>query len=424
MKIISTRILSLLLICISLANAAVLKPRTAPLLSVLSVRGGGRNLKDKPSLMHIKGGEEAGIDKSSTWSISDASAKDFAYLAIDVGLMAAAVFVCRTMTRTGGQAPSFITDYGISDPYATILLHVAFFAIGFLSRQILPPGLSKLVFSPPSVALLGTVFPAVESVRAALTDDAGADDRTWLMYWVIHGIFQYSTEFMDQLALKYNLIYQYWHTFEVLAVLWLVLPITDGATLIYNTVAQPYLLPVVKPLKSYCDGWIATLAITTVNASYIWWFSFIFMTLPVMIKRYAVMGVGSVFPVISTIMALGASKDAKEVMRWLTYWPCFGLLFLIMIGVEKFVGSFKGLYVLCLAATLYLMLPMFDGSTLVFREVLVPLLGQQELLLLRDARGLANQLFKALPVERQEEARQKAAKAFLEHPGGSKQEAE
>lgn len=418
----------LLLLCTNLTNAVqpFVKPRSALLLSI---RGGSRSsklkVKDGTSLTVIGGDDDVGIDKSSTWSISDTTAKDFAYLGANVAFLAGAVFLCRTLTRTGGQAPNFITKYGISDPYATILLHVAFFVVGFLTKHILPPGLTHLVFSPPTVALLGTVFPAVESVRAALSDDAGLDDRTWLTYWCIHGIFQYSTEFMDQLALKYKLVYDYWHTFEVLAVLWLVLPLTDGATLIYNTVAQPYLLPLVKPIKSYCDGWIATLALTTINASYIWWFSFIFMSLPVMIKRYAVMGVGSIFPVVSTLMALGADKNAKEVMRWLTYWPCFGLLFLIMIGVEKFIGSFKGLYVVCLAATMYLMLPMFDGSTMIFRNVLVPILGQQELLLLRDAHGLAAQLFKQLPQHRQEGARQAAAKAFWDHPGEhEKKEAE
>lgn len=217
---------------------------------------------------------------------------------------------------------------------------------------------------------------------------------------------------MDQLALNSNLIYRYWHTFEVLAVLWLVLPLTDGATLIYKTVAQPYLVPAMQPIKNMADSWISMLALTTVNASYLWWFSFIFMSLPVIIKRYAVLGVGSIFPIVSTVMALASTEDNSE-MRWLTYWPCFSFLYLIMIGMEKFVGSFKGLYVVCLAATLYLFLPMFDGSMKVFRKVLVPLLGQHESLLLRDAQSLATEMFKRVPAERQDAARHAAAKAFI-----------
>lgn len=238
--------------------------------------------------------------------------------------------------------------------------------------------------------------------------DSGSDDRTWLCYWVVYGIFQYTTEFIDQLAQKNDSIYTYWHTFEVD----LILPITDGATLIYNTLAQPYLLPLITPIKNAADGWIAGVALTAVNASYIWWFSFIFMQLPVTVKRYSVMIVGSVLPVASTIIALASTADNSEV-RWLTYWPCFSLLFIIMIGVEKFVGSFKGLYVMTLAATLYLMLPMFDGSMKVFRNVLVPLCGQQELLIIRDAQALAGELLKKIPGARQEYARQEAANAFV-----------
>ena len=400
---------------ITLHHATKLKRQRAPVFG-LRVRGGGGGLRDDAShaatmrpIHQQRGGADNDIDKSDTWSMSDVSTMDVVYVAIHGMLLAAIVVFCRSMTRTGGRAPTWITNW-VADPYATALLHLGYFALGALLPTILPSGLSRVIFSPPSVALLGTVFPAVESIRAAVTD-SGSDDRTWLMYWVVQGIFQYSTEFIDQLALKHDIMYKYWHTFEVLVVLWLVIPVTDGATLIYKTLAQPYLLPLVSPIKNAADSWIAGFALTAINASYIWWFSFIFMQLPITIKRYAVMGVGSILPVASTIMALASTADNSE-MRWLTYWPCFSLLFITMIGVEKFVGSFKGLYVMTLAATLYLMLPMFDGSMKVFRNVLVPLTGQQELLLIRDAHALAGQLLKKIPVDRQDYARQQAANAF------------
>jgi len=374
--------------------------------TVLLIRGGTQGIALTRPLQ--RGGAE--IDKSDTLSMSDISTMDVVYVAINGVLLATTVLFCRKMTRTGGRAPSWLLNW-LEEPYATGLLHVGYFLLGALLRLSLPPGLARVIFSPPSVALLGTVFPAVESVRAAVTD-SGSDDRTWLMYWVVHGIFQYSTEFIDQLALEYESVYKYWHTFEVLAILWLLMPLTDGATLIYKTLARPYLLPLVAPLKNAADGWIAGLALTTINASYIWWFSFIFMQLPITVKRYAVMAVGSILPVASTIVALASTADNSE-MRWLTYWPCFSLLFITMIGVEKCVGSFKGLYVMTLAATLYLMLPMFDGSMKVFRNILVPLCGQQELLIIRDAHLLAEQLLKKIPVDRQEYARQQAANAFV-----------
>ena len=391
----------------------------------------------------LRGG---GIGSSSTTIVTDALANrptrggggeastndgfgvtDILWMTVYGAFLAFIVIACNSLTRTGGEAPTWLFGLNLlSDTKtATILMHVTYFVVGLLLLpMIVPDGLKKYLFSPFTVTVLGYVYPAIESVKAAVTDDSTlgkgviSDDRTWLMYWVIQGIFQYSTEFMDQLSQKSALVYKYWHTFEVLAVIWLIVPITDGSTLIYNNIAIPYLLPFVTPIKSYCDGWIATIALTTINASYIWWFAFIFMSLPVLIKRYAVIGVGSIFPLLSTIMALTTTtasstpEMSKEVMRWLTYWPCFSFLFLIMIGIEKFLGSFKGLYVACLAATMYLMLPMFDGSTLVFRNILIPLLGQQELLLIRDAKTLALNFIKQLPTERQQIALQNAANAF------------
>lgn len=390
--------------CCAFTGASLLSPPKSLLSEAIK-----HNRPNNPALLSTGGALAEDIDKSDTWNLGDLEAKDFLYVAIQGVLVGAVFWICHHIPRTGGQAPSWIP---FSGNLATAGMHASFFLIGLVVASLLPEGLAKIIFSPPSVALIGFVLPAVESVKAAVTS-GGADDRAWLIYWVIQGIFQYSTEFMDQLAIKYEAVYKYWHTLELLLVLWLVLPITDGATLAYNLVAQPYLLPVVQYVKKYCDGWLATIAVTTINTSYVYWFSFIFMSLPTFIKRTAVIAVGSVFPVLSTVMALTAAKESKQVMRWLTYWPCFSLLFLVMIGMEKFVGSFKGLYIACLAATLYLMLPMFDGSTLIFREVLVPLLGQRELLLLRDAQALADDFVKHLPADRQQNARESAARAFM-----------
>ena len=206
---------------------------------------------------------------------------------------------------------------------------------------------------------------------------------------------------------------------------------TDGAAIVYNLVTKPYLVPVFKPIKERCEGWLTTLALTLVNASYMWWFAVVFLALPNVIKRLAVVFTGTVFPIIGTVMAVATMKDGDD-MRWLTYWSCFSLLFLIMTAVEKFVrieygstlqaltytrfqiGQVTGLYTITLASTLYLMLPLFDGSTAVFRQILVPLLGQREALFLKDAKVLAKELVKKLPKDRHGAVRKAAAEAFLE----------
>jgi len=189
---------------------------------------GGSQEHAKAVDLQARGGAE--IDKTDTWTMSDITVMDIVYLGISFSLLAAICLFCRNVSRTGGRAPVWITSW-VADPYATGILHLGYFVLGALLPTILPAGLCRIIFAPPAVALMGTVFPAVESVRAAVTD-SGSDDRMWLMYWVVYGIFQYSTEFIDQLAQDNDDIYKYWHTFEVLSVLWLLLPITDGAALI------------------------------------------------------------------------------------------------------------------------------------------------------------------------------------------------
>ena len=84
-----------------------------------------------------------------------------------------------------------------------------------------------------------------------------------------------------------------------------------------------------------------------------------------------------------------------------------------MTLVERTAGSPLGLYTACLASTLYLMLPMFNGADVIFRNVLVPIAGQREALLLKDAKTLAKSMIKQLPASRHGEAGEAIAEAFL-----------
>ena len=59
-----------------------------------------------------------------------------------------------------------------------------------------------------------------------------------------------------------------------------------------------------------------------------------------------------------------------------------------------------GFYTLVILATVYLMLPMIQGAEKVFRNVLVPIAGLKEMLLLRDAIMVKKTMMKDLPPER------------------------
>ena len=158
-----------------------------PQVPVLTLRGGGLHSTTPfipATARRPRGGggaEAEEIDKSNTWTLSDITATDIVYLTLHGAVLAAIVLFCRNAARTGGRAPAWIVDNVCSDPYATLLLHFGYYGLGFLLPWILPPGLARIVFSPPSVALLGYVFPAVESVRAAVTDSGSDDVSSWLL---------------------------------------------------------------------------------------------------------------------------------------------------------------------------------------------------------------------------------------------------
>ena len=60
------------------------------------------------------------------------------------------------------------------------------------------------------------------------------------------------------------------------------------------------------------------------------------------------------------------------------------------------------------------MLPMFQGADKVFRNILVPLAGLREMLLLRDAIRVKKDMFKHLPPERAQEVKKAIAKFYAE----------
>ncbi|OEU16043.1 hypothetical protein FRACYDRAFT_144853, partial [Fragilariopsis cylindrus CCMP1102] len=76
-----------------------------------------------------------------------------------------------------------------------------------------------------------------------------------------------------------------------------------------------------------------------------------------------------IYPAVSSIVAATTEEIADDTY-WLTYWSCYGCLFLIMDVLEKLIGWIPGFYTLVIFSTIYLMLPMFQGSDKVFRTIL------------------------------------------------------
>lgn len=191
----------------------------------------------------------------------------------------------------------------------------------------------------------------------------------------------------------------------------MLLPFTDGATLIYDVFTEPYISPYAMKVKTQVEGWIA-FVLTVVNTSYLWFAWFIFMSFPEEQRRFFVVAMGTIYPVAASVIALTTKTDGRDDSLWLTYWSCFSLLFLAMDYLENFIGHIRGFYSICMVATIYLFLPMFDGANVVFRRVLVPLSGQYENMLLHDAYLVRKDMEKSIPNKYHDRVFKKAADVF------------
>jgi len=79
----------------------------------------------------------------------------------------------------------------------------------------------------------GFIIPGYYSLEALFT--AGkADDTHWLTYWVTFG-------FLTVLESALNVVYwfPFYYTFKFVLTLWMALPQTSGATIVFNSLIQP-----------------------------------------------------------------------------------------------------------------------------------------------------------------------------------------
>jgi len=316
--------------------------------------------------------------------------------AVSIALAIVAAAFVNKIPRTRGKNPIF---------------HAVFLVASIAILVLLPEEIQDTVFSPGGVVVVGTLLPLYVSIQAVCTCGE-EDDSTWLNFWVVSGSLSYLTEFIDDIAANFPEFAEHWYELEFFLALWMLLPFTDGATLFYDKVTEPYIKPYAMKVKSYAEGWIAFFMLA-VNSSYLWFAWFIFMSFPEEQRRFFVVAMGTVYPVAASIIALTTKEDGRDDTFWLTYWSSFSLLFLAMDYIENFIGHVRGFYSICMVATIYLFLPAFDGANVVFRRILVPLSGQYENMLLHDAYLVRRDMEKSIPTKYHERVFQKASDVFM-----------
>ena len=82
--------------------------------------------------------------------------------------------------------------------------------------------------------LIGVAYPVFMSFYA-LESDGDDDDKQWLTYWVVFGMFSIA----DQFAGFILRFIPFYYVLKVATLIWLFHPATQGATFVYNNHIQP-----------------------------------------------------------------------------------------------------------------------------------------------------------------------------------------
>ena len=91
------------------------------------------------------------------------------------------------------------------------------------------------IFSKYITCLVGVTLPAYWSIKA-IESPQYDDDKQWLTYWAIYGLFT----LLDQFANIILRIFPFYFIFKIIFLIWCFMPNTMGALFIYNKIVAPY----------------------------------------------------------------------------------------------------------------------------------------------------------------------------------------
>ena len=91
------------------------------------------------------------------------------------------------------------------------------------------------IFSNYITCLVGVTLPAYWSIKA-IESPQYDDDKQWLTYWAIYGLFT----LLDQFANIILRIFPFYFIFKIIFLIWCFMPNTMGALFIYNKFVAPY----------------------------------------------------------------------------------------------------------------------------------------------------------------------------------------
>ncbi len=117
---------------------------------------------------------------------------------------------------------------------------------GFLVSAIL-----ILIFFGATIltVIITVVYPATKSIKAIESKDNEEDDKVWLTYWIMFGIFSLLDEF-GGIVLSFIPLYFY---VRLVIFIFLMAPQTQGASLLYKTLVKPLLSQHKDKIQRFID---------------------------------------------------------------------------------------------------------------------------------------------------------------------------
>ena len=100
-----------------------------------------------------------------------------------------------------------------------LVICVASVIIGYLDQYI--------------TCLVGVIFPSVCSIKALQSEDP-EDDKQWLTYWIVYGLFS----FIDMFAGSILKLIPFYFILKIVFLIWLFLPTFRGAKVIYHSIIE------------------------------------------------------------------------------------------------------------------------------------------------------------------------------------------
>eukprot|EP00124_Ichthyophonus_hoferi_P000603 Ihof_evm14s23 gene=Ihof_evmTU14s23 len=129
-------------------------------------------------------------------------------------------------------------DLGNKEPFKTITekakVPAGYLALGAGAIFVL---VFWFIGQPLFINLIGFAYPAYCSIKA-IESPSAADDKQWLTYWTVFSLFNI-IEFFSDVVLYWLPFYYY---LKIASIAFLLLPQTQGATVIYNKVIRPYIV--------------------------------------------------------------------------------------------------------------------------------------------------------------------------------------